>query len=186
MKPLVIALVLLGHGCVSTAQSMAPAAVGGGRETTPLDSLLVGKWVAIFSFNATGEACREEFEVEYLPNGKARFNRKNIYRKFNKQQARSGNPPLSASQLDKYFPQITWKTEHDRMILTFRSRLGTNDLAYRYQIRGDTLITVSERLSGTRSKLVAVRKSGARPVTVSPAASIPPRGSQPTAIGRPA
>lgn len=121
------------------------------------DGRLVGKWVAIFSLSESGESHQEGFEIEYLPDGKARFNREALYRKFNQQLTRRGEPPLSTAQLERYFPRVTWKAADDRVVLTFKSRLGTNDLAYRYSIRGDTLTTINEILAGTRSKLVAVR-----------------------------
>ena len=106
----------------------------------------------------TGEVHREGFEIEYLPNGRTGFNRQALYLKFNQQLTRQGKSPLSIAQLERYFPRVTWKTNGDRVVLTFKSQLGTNDLAYRYSINGDTLTTVNEVLSGTQSKLVAVRR----------------------------
>lgn len=158
MKPLVVTLCLLGAGYAASAQYMDTGTSGGGKAVTERDDRLVGKWVAIFSLSATGEVHREGFEIEYLPNGKAGFNRQALYVKFNQQLTRQGKAPLSTAQLERYFPRVTWKTTGDHVVLTFKSRLGTNDLAYRYSIHGDTLTTVNEALSGTQSKLVAIRR----------------------------
>lgn len=159
MKPLVVTLLLMGIGCLAPAQYMDTGAEGGGTAVKgERDNRLFGKWVAIYSLNESGEMHPEGFEIEYLPNGKADFNRQALYMKFNQQLTRRGKPQISTAQLERYFPRVTWKTTDDRVVLTFRSRLGTNELAYRYSIHGDTLTTVNEVLSGTRSKLVAVRR----------------------------
>ena len=159
MKPLVVTLFLLGAGCYASAQYMDTGSGGGGKATeNERDERLIGKWIAVFSLNESGEKRQEGFEIEYLPNGKAGFNRTALYLKFNQQLTRQGRPPLSTAQLERYFPRVTWKTTDDRVVLTFKSRLGTNELAYRYSIHGDTLTTVNEALTGTRSKLVAVRR----------------------------
>lgn len=159
MKPLVVTLCFLGAGCIASAQYMDTGSGGEGKAlVNERDDRLIGKWVAIFSLNETGEIRPEGFEIEYLPNGKAGFNRQALYMKLNQQLTRQGKPPMSTVQLERYFPRVTWKTDEDRVVLTFKSRLGTNDLAYRYSIHGDTLTTVNETLSGTRSKLVAVRR----------------------------
>jgi len=121
------------------------------------DSLLVGKWKIIESFNRTGARTGESFEIEYCPDGKTAFNRKALYEKFNQRVVSSGSPPQTTRDLDRHFPRVTWKTQQDRIILTFKSRFGINELTYRYQIRGDTLTTVNELFTGTRSKLVAIR-----------------------------
>lgn len=143
----------------AAAQSMETGAeAGAGARLTERDSLLVGKWVAVFSHDEQGLAHPEWFEVEYHSNGKASFNREAIYRKFNRQQVQHGNAPLSMKDFNRLFPRVTWKTVDNQIILTFRSRLGKNDLAYYYQVHGDTLTTVNEVLTGTRSKLVAVRR----------------------------
>ena len=158
MRPLVF-LILAGCMPMAAAQSMdGGAEASAGSRLLGRDSLLVGKWVAVLSHDEQGQERAESFEVEYLPNGKTVFNRAALYRKFNRQQVQLGNAPLSLQDFNRLFPRVTWKTEDNRIILTFRSRLGKNDLTYFYQLKGDTLTTVNESLSGTRSKLVAVRR----------------------------
>jgi hypothetical protein len=122
------------------------------------DSLLVGKWKIIESINLAGNKTGDSFEIEYRAGGKTAFNRQALYKKFNQRLVRAGSAPYATADLDRHFPRVTWKTDQDRIILTFKSRFGTNELTYRYEIRGDTLTTVNEVLAGTKSRLVAVRK----------------------------
>ena len=130
---------------------------GGGSSLPARDSLLVGRWVAIRSHDEAGNFRPESFEVEYRNDGKAIFNRKALYEKFNKQRIRLGYAALSLPDFNRIFPRVTWTSRDNRIVLTFRSSLGTNDLSYHYNITGDTLTTVNESLTGTLSKLVAVR-----------------------------
>lgn len=142
-----------------SAQSME-SGDGPGGSIHVRDSLLVGKWQIIESTSLEGKRNPESFEIEYRPDGKASFNKQAIYRKFNQSIIRSGGIPFAKADLDRHFPKVTWKTDQDRIILTFKSRLGTNELTYHYQINGDTLTTVNAVFAGTRRKQVAVRRQG--------------------------
>lgn len=145
-------MVYAAHAQATDAGATQPIA-------TEFDSRVVGKWVAILSLDGNGQGQPERFEVEYLADGKARFDREAIYRKFNQRRVQSGYAPLTPKKFNHYFPRVTWKTTDNRIVLTFRSRLGTNELSYVYQVKGDTLTTVNETMMGTRSRLVSVRKS---------------------------
>lgn len=162
MKPLVFSLAFCCLAGIVFAQAMDIGTGGGGIKRVDRDSLLIGRWSAIISHDETGVTRNESFEIEYRPDGKAAFNRAALFTKFNQQRIRHGFNAVSLSEFNRYFPRITWKTENNRIVLTFKSGLGTNDISYFYQITGDTLTTVNESLILTQRKLVAVRNHPAR------------------------
>jgi hypothetical protein len=156
---ILVVFFLVGVLQSAAAQSMdSGAEPGDSAPRSSRDPLLVGKWVAVLSQDEKGLVRSEWFEMEYLSDGKTIFNREALLRKFNHQQDKLGNAHLSLDDFDRLFPRVTWKTADNRIILTFQSRFGKNDLAYHYRLHGDTLTTVNTELSGTLSKMVAVRR----------------------------
>lgn len=162
MKPLVLSLALWCLANTVTAQAMDIGTGGGGIKKYDRDSLLIGRWSAIISHDENGVPQNESFEIEYRPDGKAAFNRAALFAKFNQQRIHQGRNAVSLTEFNRYFPRITWKTDNNRIVLTFKSRLGTNDISYYYRITGDTLTTVNESLILTQRKLVAVRNNPVR------------------------
>jgi len=162
MKPLVTCLALWCLANSVFAQAMDIGTGGGGIKKHELDSLLFGRWSAIISHDENGIPRNESFQIEYRQDGKAVFDRTALFRKFNRQRVQHGSDAISIAAFNRYFPRITWKIDNNRIVLTFKSKLGTNDISYFYRIEGDTLTTVNESLVLTQRKLVAVRNQTER------------------------